>query len=262
MDKQQLEERISELGRVQPWNHAIELPFGLKTISEGQSRAGKNLVKWRNLEPVAKRIVKGKNVLDLGCNDGFFSLKCSELGANYVTGVDIDPLRIEKALFIKEVKELNNVDFINANVFEDKSCKNKKYDIVLCLGFLHRITDPLNLISAISKMTETVVFEWKYFPYDSLFPHIMYFEPIKPGKKYQDHNIPYFRFSFSALEEFLRRNDFIYFYRKYHDYKRAILIASKKPQDLGEFSGRMPFAMKLRLFALMLKTSCRHLLPL
>lgn len=260
MEKEAIRQKIEELAGKQQWNHQIELPFGLKTKQIEQNLPGKNLVKWKHIEPLMKKLLKGKNILDIGCNDGFFSTMCSELGAEHVTGVDIDPLRIEKAQFIKEVKELKKVDFINTNVFEDKAYKEKKYDIALCLGFLHRIPDPVSLISSICGISDIIVFEWKYFPYDVLLKNISYFEPVRKGKNYERFNDPYFLLSFSALEEILKRNGFTYYYRRHHGYRRAFLVASKKSLDINEFTLKMPFGMRLFLFLSLVKSALRGLL--
>ena len=73
MNKNYIKYKIYELGKEQPWNHNFELPFGLKTKPEIQTSHGKNLVKLKRLLPIFDALnLKNKNILDLGCNEGFF----------------------------------------------------------------------------------------------------------------------------------------------------------------------------------------------
>jgi len=95
--KKDIEEKISVLGNEQAWNHNISLPYGLETSPRKQSSHGKNLVKWERIKPILDMLeLSGKRVLDIGCNEGFFSTKISAV-ASYVLGADIDELRIKKS---------------------------------------------------------------------------------------------------------------------------------------------------------------------
>jgi len=49
--------------------------------------------------------LKGKRVLDLGCNAGFWSLDALERGADFVLGLDGRRMHIDQANFVFEVKE-------------------------------------------------------------------------------------------------------------------------------------------------------------
>ena len=77
---EELQQAVIELGREQDWNHAIELPHGVWTASPQQTSFGKNLVKWAWIKPTIDQLdLTGKRVLDIGCNEGFFSLRLSRL---------------------------------------------------------------------------------------------------------------------------------------------------------------------------------------
>ncbi|MBC8392850.1 MAG: DUF1698 domain-containing protein, partial [Deltaproteobacteria bacterium] len=160
--KTDIQQKIDELGAAQRWNHDIDLPFGLKTIGREQISHGKNRVKWGRIEEYIKEIdVKGKRVLDVGCNEGFFSLKLAQMGAREVVGIDADALRIKKANYVCNVLGAVNVKYDVVDVFSDEMEKYGHFDFMLCMGFLHRVPYPFLATSKLTKLSDTILFEWK-----------------------------------------------------------------------------------------------------
>jgi 2-polyprenyl-3-methyl-5-hydroxy-6-metoxy-1,4-benzoquinol methylase len=84
------------------------------------------------------------NVLDIGCNDGFFSLDIAHRGAKHVDGFDLRPENIAKARFLAEHYGIENVDFkvSDADEFEHA----EEWDVVLNLGVLYHVVNPLQFI--------------------------------------------------------------------------------------------------------------------
>ena len=63
-------------------------------------------------------IIKNKNVIDIGCGSGRFSIALSQLGAKKVTAVDINPQGIDLGRKLAEELKIDNVDFIKHSVLE------------------------------------------------------------------------------------------------------------------------------------------------
>ena len=112
MKKKQIQQKVDSLGKSQAWNHNFNLPYGIQTRPQEQSSHGKNLVKLKRLLPLFDLIgVQNKQVLDVGCNEGFFSINMARRGAS-VLGIDADNKRIAKARFIQKVLRMEkNVHF-------------------------------------------------------------------------------------------------------------------------------------------------------
>ena len=162
LDKTEIQNKVEELDRQQKWNHCIELPYGVKTTSEDQVSHGKNIIKWSRIKPYIDAInVKGKRILDIGCNEGFFSLKLRELEAGEVMGIDADELRIKKAQFVKEILNVENITFKVMDIFDGNIEKYGHFDFTLCLGFLHRVPYPYKVIQKLTGISDMIVFEWK-----------------------------------------------------------------------------------------------------
>jgi len=228
----EIEHKISKLGIEQPWNHNILLTNGIETSPKKQLSHGKNLVKWERIKPILKLLnVSGKRVLDIGCNEGFFSNKISSLAA-YVLGADIDPLRIKKANFVKSILKPNNLEFEVMDIYSPEFQKQKHFDLCFCMGLLHRVPDPFNAVAAISSITDTIVFEWKVLKHGLHDEPYAYFS--QKGKDKDDYyGTEYWLLSYAALESVLRRQEFKYFYRIDDPRQsRAILVASKLENDI------------------------------
>jgi tRNA (mo5U34)-methyltransferase len=243
VDKDVLVRRVSELGGRQAWNHNISLPFGVETRPGKQVSHGKNLVKWGRVEPLLREYgLRGRRVLDLGCNEGFFSFKAAESGAE-VTGVDIDPLRIEKAQFAQQALGADGVSFRVVDIYSEEFSALPEFDLCICMGFLHRIPDPASAVARIAIKARAVLFEWKclkFGPHDEPFA---YFTPAGDSGVPR-HETQYWLLSIASLKAILRMNGFDHFHviddpRS----RRAILLAGSGPNpafDLPDQIGRRP----------------------
>lgn len=160
--KAEILKKVEELGALQPWNHSIELPHGVNTVAKKQVSHGKNLVKWSRIRKYVEMIdVEGMRALDVGCSEGFFSLKLTELGAKEVVAVDADELRIKKAKSVSEILGISNVTYEVANIFDAVTEKYGRFDLTLCMGFLHRVPYPYRAIRQLTEMSDMILFEWK-----------------------------------------------------------------------------------------------------
>ena len=98
----ELNQKIREYGEIQPWNHNFVFPDGTETNPNLQTVSqGKNEKKLKRFNSIFDQIQwDGKRVLDIGCNEGFFSFQLAQRGAK-VIAIDVDALRIRKAEFVK-----------------------------------------------------------------------------------------------------------------------------------------------------------------
>ncbi|MDQ1461917.1 MAG: tRNA (mo5U34)-methyltransferase [Actinomycetota bacterium] len=84
------------------------------------------------------------DVLDIGCNDGFFSLDVAHRGVRHVDGFDLRPTNIAKARFLATHYGIGNVDFNVADV--DDFEHEHQWDVVLNLGVLYHVVNPLQFM--------------------------------------------------------------------------------------------------------------------
>lgn len=232
LNPSEIKKKIVELGNEQSWNHNIELSVGIETLPKNQSSHGKNLIKWGRIEPILDLMgISGKRVLDIGCNEGFFSLKLANKGA-YVLGGDIDELRIKKAQFVQSIFNKPNLEFKVLDVLSPEFHKLRPFDYCICMGFLHRIPDPYRAIDAISHKTDMILFEWKALKHGLHDESYAYF-----SQKSIDNNdyygTEYWLLSYSVVESILKRLGFKYFYRVDDPrQRRGILVAGKHSHEI------------------------------
>lgn len=192
-------------------------------------------MKLERLKPIFDAIgLHGKSILDVGCNEGFFSLQMADQGAR-VLGIDIDTHRIEKARYVQSLLgEGKDMQFESIDIYSPEFKALDRFDLCLCLGFIHRVPDPFSAIAALGDRSDMILFEWKalkFGPHDEAFA---YFSP-KPIDQSDYYGTEYWLLSYAALERVLERVGFSHFHRIDDPrQKRAILVASKNPHPLFE----------------------------
>jgi tRNA (mo5U34)-methyltransferase len=129
-------QRIAELG---DWFHNIDL-HGHPTAPHhflGDYPA----VKWRQFAAALPADLRGRTVLDVGCNGGFYSLAMKRRGAARVVGIDWDERYLAQARFAAEVSDLD-IEFRRLSVY-DVGTLGERFDVVLFMGVLYHLRYPL-----------------------------------------------------------------------------------------------------------------------
>ena len=228
-DTKNIKEMIERLASEQAWNHNFKLPGGLQTRPGKFSSPAKNSNKLQRLTAALDVIgLKNKSVIDMGCNEGFFSIELAKRGA-FVRGYDADAKRIEKARFIQRVvaDELN-IDFECLNILQESS-KIEGADVALCLGFLHRVPDPISVIKTMSELADCVVFEWKAQYASGRHPAMAAFTTQSINET-DYYGTEYWLLSVDALRAICKRYGFDHAYLLPNPAgRREILIVAKQP---------------------------------
>ena len=101
--------------------------------------------------------LRGKKVLDIACNSGFWSIQCALLGAD-VVGFDGRPELIEQANLIRRIVGLSNVQFRALDYWDmSPQTLGGTFDIVLNLGILYHLPKPLEALESTIRMAKDVV---------------------------------------------------------------------------------------------------------
>lgn len=231
--KKEILRRVEELGSTQPWNHNFLLPFGVQTRPSiaNSERHGKSTGKWKWLRPYLESLdLSGKRVLDVGCNEGFFSLRCRELGAREVVGIDINPQRIEKAHFIIDVLQPSAVQFVQRDLFGPDLPEIGRFDVAMCLGVLHRVPNPYGALCIISALADQVVIEWRAF-HDKEGRSLLWYRRLV--NESDPDNTSYFFPTVTWVEEVLHEQGLTYsFVDDDSPWNRAVVIASRSDAPL------------------------------
>lgn len=94
-------------------------------------------------------------VIDLACNEGWFSQRALEWGAARVLGIDIRPQLIRRAELVRDHFAIapDRLEFRCADVFDLDLSSLGKFDVVLCLGLVYHLENPIGAMRIARSLT-------------------------------------------------------------------------------------------------------------
>src|SRR4051812_21270431 len=138
-DRAQLAHQIRALG---DWFHNIEIS-GIQTAPH-HFLGDYPRVKWERFQHAIPADLRGKTVLDIGCNGGFYSIEMKRRGADRVVAIDFDDRYLAQAKFAAEVSGMD-IEFHKMSVYDIAQLK-EKFDWVLFMGVLYHLRHPLYVL--------------------------------------------------------------------------------------------------------------------
>ena len=133
---EQIKEKVQKLGK---WFHNINLN-GVQTAPDHFLGDYPN-VKFQKFITALPTDLRGKTVLDIGCNAGFYSIEMKRRGADRVVGIDSDEVYLAQARYAAEVLGAE-IEFRNMSVY-DVASLGEKFDVVIFMGVLYHLRHPL-----------------------------------------------------------------------------------------------------------------------
>jgi tRNA (mo5U34)-methyltransferase len=97
----------------------------------------------------------GARALDLGCNEGWFCHRLLEWGAAEVVGVDVRPQNLRRAVLVRDHFGIpaQRLQLVQADVFEATPERLGRFDVVLLLGLVYHLEDPIGAMRRASALT-------------------------------------------------------------------------------------------------------------
>jgi hypothetical protein len=109
--------------------------------------------------------LKGKRVLDIASHDGRWSFAALHAGAAHVTGIEPRQELIDNAseTFLEYGIDPSRFEFVRGDVFDQ--IKDRKFDVVLCLGFYYHTIRHAELLDLIERTSaEFIVIDTEVTP--------------------------------------------------------------------------------------------------
>jgi Methyltransferase domain len=168
------------------WWHSLPLPDGNR-ISGHHHDKDIQFKMWRAMEIADDGGLSGKRVLDIGANDGFFTLCAAMAGAQQVTAIDKDwstwPQNIQYASGAWCVKpEIVTGDFRSWRY-------RNRYDVIFFLGVLYHLEDVFTCMKILSALLEdhgVIYIETQMSLIESHLPVFEYASDIYPTVAIQE----------------------------------------------------------------------------
>jgi|SRR5215469_9555061 len=180
-----------EFAKYEDWHYAYEFQGGL-SFSRRYKQNGlgsqpkldrrRPLQRFRHFMPSLLEAnhgsLKGKRVLDIASNSGFWSLQFALLGAE-VVGFDARPDLIEQANLIKRIVGAKNVNFQVLDFWDMRpESLGGKFDVVLCLGILYHLPWPIDALRLVKSMSrEHILVDTEVYPAPDSVVHLRWEEP-------------------------------------------------------------------------------------
>jgi tRNA (mo5U34)-methyltransferase len=149
-----------ELQKFDRWMYEFDLGNGVKTQTYSESLQPIHAVRHSMIFSFLDSIsfnYPDATLLDLACNEGYFTFEAMKRGAKSGLGIDARPLNIDKANFIKANIPALNCEFRVGDIY-DYPYENKKYDVVFLLGILYHVENPIGLLRLAASLTSKFLF--------------------------------------------------------------------------------------------------------
>ncbi len=180
------EKLINSPNQTQIWWHSMPLPDGSR-INGYHPDKDLQFEMWNAFQIDNNGGLAGKRVLDIGANDGFFTLAALMAGAEEVVAIDMDwgtwPKNIQYASQIwQKNPKIVTSDFRVYNF-------NQKFDVIFFLGVLYHLEDVFNCMKLLKKLLEengVIFLETQMSMVQSDLPIFEYASDIYPTIAVQD----------------------------------------------------------------------------
>jgi tRNA (mo5U34)-methyltransferase len=156
----EIEQRVRDLGQ---WFHNLDL-HGVKTAPDHFLGDYPNN-KWQKFAHAVPQDLRGRTVLDIGCNAGFYSIEMKKRGAERVVAIDSDEKYLEQGRFAAAVSGYPDIEFRNLSVY-DAGRLGERFDVVLFMGVLYHLRHPLLALDTL---------------YDTVVGHTLIFQSMQRG---------------------------------------------------------------------------------
>ena len=143
---------------------------------------------------------KGKTVLELGSLEGAHTLQFEEFGCKEVIGIEANTSHFIKSLIIKNIVNRSNIKFLLGNFIGYINNCNRRFDLVSACGVLYHLTNPVELIAAAAKITDSI-FIWTVVYNEDMCPQAH--KNLIVGKE----TLTALDFQYQGYKHFYRRKD-------------------------------------------------------
>jgi len=153
----------TEIAQLGPWFHNLHLPNGEQT-APNHALGDFPAFKWQQIAPFIPEDLSGWQVLDIGCNAGFYAIELAKRGAQ-VLGIDVDPHYLRQAAWAAAQFGLEDKIELRQMQVYDLARLDRQFDLIWYMGVLYHLRYPLLSLDILSqKARNLMVFQTLTMP--------------------------------------------------------------------------------------------------
>ena len=169
--------RVRELA---PWFHNLSLG-GVATAPD-HFLGDYPSAKWHRFAHAVPDDLRGRTVLDIGSNAGFYAIEMKRRGADRVVAMEPDAHYLAQAKFAAAVSDCD-IEFQQCSIY-DLPLLEEKFDVVLCMGVMYHLRYPLLALDLIRRyaVKELLIFQ-------SMLRGSRHIEPLRSDYPFEEQRI-------------------------------------------------------------------------
>jgi tRNA (mo5U34)-methyltransferase len=177
LSRDEIAERVRELA---PWFHNLTLD-GVETAPD-HFLGDYPSAKWHRFAHAIPQDLRGRTVLDIGSNAGFYAIEMKRRGADRVVAMEPNPRYLAQAKFAAEVSDCD-IEFRQCSIYDLPSLR-ETFDIVLCMGVVYHLRYPLLALDLIRRYAvgELLIFQ-------SMLRGSTEVEPLRDNYPFEEQHI-------------------------------------------------------------------------
>lgn len=153
---------LEQLALQTQWFYPFRLPSGWQPECMLPPQIAKiHETRWAMLDSILSPLCHGDfsqlSCLDLGCNQGYFAIRLAQQGCREVLGIDARVANIQDADLMRRIYALDNLQFRHQNMWQINADNFRQYDVVLMLGLLYNLENPLGALRLAHSLARRVV---------------------------------------------------------------------------------------------------------
>lgn len=139
-------------------------PWVTKFIIDGKEFGGDfDALNDKRLEWFFQYFPDASTILELGSLEGGHTIGLSQRPqVKRVLGIEGRESNMHKAQFVQQLLNIDNIEFINANLEKTNLMRWGQFDAVFCAGLLYHLPNPWSLIEQISQVSKNL-FIWTHY---------------------------------------------------------------------------------------------------
>lgn len=160
----------TKIKNLEPWYHDIDLGNSHRTGNKDNPHLVDVKRRWESFSEFLPEDMTGYSILDVGCNSGYFSVRCKQRGAERVVSLDVTDININQTKFLSEHFKVD-LEIIKNDIHHYVLTADEHFDYILFSRVFYHLRYPVLVLDRLAEMTKKrMIFLTDYIPNKEIMP--------------------------------------------------------------------------------------------